>query len=168
MAPPLTADRTTRTDDLVLQAAINVFAAEGFQGADVQEIADRAKVGKGTVYRHFGDKEKLFLAAARYSLEQVGLAIGNEMRAGRGAVNTLRDIASGCARYYSAHPEAVELIIQERAVFRAAIRPTHLLRRAEGQQSVEDELRRGIDCGELRPLCEPLPESKGGQDRAMT
>jgi AcrR family transcriptional regulator len=152
MAPPVTTDRTTRTADRVLQVAIAVFAAEGFHGADVQVIADRAGVGKGTVYRHFGDKERLFLAAARHALEQVGRSVGREIRAGRGAADFLRDIAVGCARYYSALPGVVELIVQERALFREAISPTHLLRHAEGQQIVEEELSRGIDRGELRPV----------------
>jgi AcrR family transcriptional regulator len=152
MAPPVTKDRTAGTNDLVLQAAIEVFAAEGFPGADVQVIADRAGVGKGTVYRHFGDKEKLFLAASRHALERVGRSIAQEMHLGRGAADCLRDIALGCARYYLAHPESVELIVQERALFRQGVTPTHLLRRAEGQHGVEAELRRGIERGEIRPV----------------
>jgi hypothetical protein len=63
-----------------------------------------------------------------------------------------KGIATGCARYYTAHPGAVELIVQERALFREGITPTHLLRRAEGHHGVEAELRRGIDRGELRPV----------------
>lgn len=134
----------------VLQAAITVFAAEGFYEADVQIIADRAGVGKGTVYRYFGDKEKLFFAAAAHALEQMAQSINQELHPGRGALDFLQDIAIGCARYYEAHPEAVEMIVQERAVFRKSPTPTHLLRRAEGQKKVEDELRHGIECGELR------------------
>ena len=152
MANLTTIDRMAQTKHVVLQAAISVFAAEGFHGADVQVIADRAGVGKGTVYRHFGDKEKLFLAAARHALEQVARSIGQEMRPGQGTASFLRTIATGCARYYSAHPEAVELILQERALFRKSTTPTHLLRRSEGQQGVEDELRRGVERGELWPI----------------
>jgi len=136
----------------MLEAAIAVFAAEGFHEADVQVIADRAGVGKGTVYRHFGDKEKLFLAAATHSLEQMAEAIGHEMRSDQGTVDYLRNIAVGCARYYAAHPEAVELIVQERAVFRKSTTPTHRLRHWEGRQEVEKELRRGIERGELRSI----------------
>src|SRR5579884_744443 len=111
MAPTATKGRTTQTDDVVLRVAIEVFAAEGFHGADVQVIADRAGIGKGTVYRHFGDKEKLFLAAARHALDQVGRSVEQQIRAGRGVADYLRDVAAGCARYYSAHPAAVELIV---------------------------------------------------------
>src|SRR5438105_7928475 len=114
MAPPATTDRATRTRGAVLQAAIEVFAAEGFHGADVQVIADRAGVGKGTVYRHFGEKEKLFLAAARHALERLSESVDREVRGGRGVVNYLREIALSCARFAQAHPEIVEVMIQER------------------------------------------------------
>ena len=42
----------------ILEQAIHTFAEQGFRDADVQLIADRAGVGKGTVYRYFGNKKK--------------------------------------------------------------------------------------------------------------
>lgn len=152
MASPATVERKARTKALVLEVATKVFAAEGFHGADVQVIADQAGVGKGTVYRTFGPKEQLFLAAARHALDEVGRSIDEGMGKSRGVADYLRSIALGCARYYSTHPEAVELIVQERALFRDTINPTHLLRHAEGGQGIEAELRRGIECGELRAV----------------
>src|SRR5690349_11004633 len=53
----------------ILCAALETFAEKGFAAADVQEIADRVGVGKGTVYRQFGNKEELFLATARHAHE---------------------------------------------------------------------------------------------------
>lgn len=49
----------------ILEAAQRVFAARGFHGARVEEIADRAGVAKGTVFLHFRDKENLLLALVR-------------------------------------------------------------------------------------------------------
>jgi len=40
----------------VLDAAREVFAAEGFQRATVDDVARRAGVGRKTVYNHFGSK----------------------------------------------------------------------------------------------------------------
>lgn len=51
--------------EAILRAALAVFLREGYAGASVDVIAATAGVGKQTVYAHFGDKEKLFLAAAR-------------------------------------------------------------------------------------------------------
>ena len=50
-----------RNRDRVLEAARVAFAAEGSE-ASLDEIARRAGVGAGTVYRHFATKEALFEA----------------------------------------------------------------------------------------------------------
>lgn len=47
-----------RNRGLILEAAAEVFASRG-EGVDVREIARRAGVGMGTLYRHFPTKEGL-------------------------------------------------------------------------------------------------------------
>jgi AcrR family transcriptional regulator len=59
-ARPLRAD-ARRNRELVLEAAREAFATEGV-GVPLDEIARRAGVGAGTVYRHFPTKEALFEA----------------------------------------------------------------------------------------------------------
>ncbi|HEX4865705.1 MAG TPA: helix-turn-helix domain-containing protein, partial [Acidimicrobiales bacterium] len=50
-----------RNRELILAAADKAFAEEGL-GVPVDEIARRAGVGAGTLYRHFPTKEALFEA----------------------------------------------------------------------------------------------------------
>ena len=52
-----------RNRELVLRTADEVFAAEGM-GVPIDEIARRAGVGPGTLYRHFPTKQALFMAVA--------------------------------------------------------------------------------------------------------
>ena len=52
-----------RNRELVLRTADEVFAAEGM-AVPIDEIARRAGVGPGTLYRHFPTKEALFMAVA--------------------------------------------------------------------------------------------------------
>ena len=59
-ARPLRAD-AVRNREKVLQAARQAFAESGY-GVPLDEIAARAGVGPGTVYRHFPAKEALFEA----------------------------------------------------------------------------------------------------------
>ena len=59
-APPLRAD-ARRNRDRILAAADAAFAEEGL-GVPVDEIARRAGLGAGTLYRHFPTKEALFQA----------------------------------------------------------------------------------------------------------
>lgn len=66
MAEPTASGRPLRADarrnrEKVLRAARDAFAASGFD-VPLDEIAARAGVGPGTVYRHFPSKEALFEA----------------------------------------------------------------------------------------------------------
>ncbi|OMI40158.1 TetR/AcrR family transcriptional regulator [Streptomyces sparsogenes] len=55
----------------ILEAAVAVFLREGYTRASVDVIADEARVSKQTVYNHFGDKQRLFLAAVEGERERV-------------------------------------------------------------------------------------------------
>ncbi|MEV0456545.1 TetR/AcrR family transcriptional regulator [Catellatospora methionotrophica] len=78
---PLRAD-ARRNRDKVLRTAYEVFAAEGL-GVPIDEIARRAGVGAGTVYRHFPTKEALYQAIVVDRVEHL--------------VNTARELAATTA-----------------------------------------------------------------------
>jgi AcrR family transcriptional regulator len=59
------------TKDKILQAALEVFAEKGFYVATVDEVAERAGLGKGTLYRYFANKEALFNELVRVRLEEL-------------------------------------------------------------------------------------------------
>lgn len=57
--------RTGRKFDQVLQGAREVFMADGFEGASVDDIARAAGVSKATLYSYFPDKRLLFVEVAQ-------------------------------------------------------------------------------------------------------
>ena len=110
-----------RNRQRVLQTADEVFAAEGM-GVPIDEIARRAGVGPGTLYRHFPTKEALFMAVAvsrvnasiqeARRLGQVGdpavalfdylRGLGDQFQARRDLIEVL---AAGGQNLHDAHPE---------------------------------------------------------------
>lgn len=54
--------RIERSRALILDAAMDEFAARGYVGASVGDVAERAGVSKKTVYNVIGDKQQLFRA----------------------------------------------------------------------------------------------------------
>ncbi len=58
-------NRTGRKFDQVVEGARQVFMADGFEGASVDEIARTAGVSKATLYSYFPDKALLFSEVAR-------------------------------------------------------------------------------------------------------
>lgn len=113
----------------ILEEASRVFAERGFAATDVQVVADRLEVGKGTVYRYFPSKEELFLAAVDFAMTQLRAAV--DEAAGKAEL-PLDRVAAGVKAYlafFDKHPEVVELLIQERAHFRDREKPTYFQHR---------------------------------------
>jgi TetR/AcrR family transcriptional regulator, repressor of fatR-cypB operon len=54
-----TLDESRPKRDVILNAALELFAERGFHGTAVPLVAERAKVGAGTLYRYFDSKEAL-------------------------------------------------------------------------------------------------------------
>src|SRR5215213_207686 len=66
---PLRAD-ARRNRERILKAARAVFADQGLH-SQIDDVAKRAKVGVGTVYRHFPTKEALLNALVRERFEEI-------------------------------------------------------------------------------------------------
>jgi AcrR family transcriptional regulator len=97
---PLRAD-ARRNRERILQGAREVFAQDGID-AQMDDVAARAGVGVGTVYRHFPTKEALMGELVRQKFRQLA-DVAREALAREGEPFTvfadmLRDNAGVCAR----------------------------------------------------------------------
>jgi AcrR family transcriptional regulator len=54
--------RARKTRKKLKKAALDVFSEKSVDAATVEEITEKADVGKGTLYQHFADKEEVVLA----------------------------------------------------------------------------------------------------------
>ncbi len=53
-------DESTNTEAIILEAARHVFIKSGFDGARMQEIANKAGINKALLHYYYRSKEKLF------------------------------------------------------------------------------------------------------------
>lgn len=65
-----------RKHEAIAQAALTLFASDGYERTSVDAIAAEAGVSKRTVYSHYGDKENLFLSVVRNTYEGMLARIG--------------------------------------------------------------------------------------------
>ncbi len=134
----------------ILQVATGQFAQHGFADTDVQVIADGLQVGKGTIYRYFSSKEKLFLAVVDRGMRQMKQAVD---AATSQTSRPLERVAEGIRAYltfFDEHPEIVELLIHERALFRDRRKPTYFVHREANVGQWRDLFRHLIRAGVIR------------------
>ncbi|MEM7141079.1 MAG: TetR/AcrR family transcriptional regulator [Actinomycetota bacterium] len=97
----------------LLDAALSVFAAEGFQTATMEAVATEAGVTKPVLYQHFSSKRELFLELLR----SVGAGLTEAVGEATGAADSGRDmVVDGFAAYFhfvADHPDEFRLLFGE-------------------------------------------------------
>lgn len=130
-----------RRCDEILDVAVAVFAEHGYRLTDVQVIADRLGMGKGTVYRYFPTKEALFLAAVDRGMRRLQTAIDEQIEAEPDPLVQMRRAVEAYLVYFDTHPQLVELLIQERAEFKDRKQSTYFYYEEQCRATRRDRLK---------------------------
>ena len=148
-APPIDKRRQ------ILDAAIRVFARQGFHSTRVSDIADEAGVAYGLVYHYFNSKDEVLneLFIERWSL--LLAAIEEADRAGRAPREKLAAVAGFIVDSYRHDPELMKVIIVE--VTRAAnsFGRTHLPEIRRAYDSIAKIVAEGQEAGAFRRDIDP-------------
>jgi AcrR family transcriptional regulator len=130
----------------IVRHAIDEFASKGFAGADLDVIAANAGCSKGTLYHYFVSKGALFSASVDHVMFSVVEAI--EPKRDSDPVELLEDLVLRFLRHFAAHPQHVELLVQERSDFKDREEPTYYryreASRAEWQRRLVDRALNGL------------------------
>jgi AcrR family transcriptional regulator len=141
---------------VILDAAVRVFARQGFHTCRVSDIADEAGVAYGLVYHYFQSKEQvldtLFLERWNVLLEVIKEV---DERPAQPARDKLHAIASFIVDSYRHDPDLMKVIIVE--VTRAAnsFGQTHLGDIRQAYQGIAEIVRKAQEEGTFRASIEP-------------
>lgn len=150
---PKDPDRELRRREEILAVAAHVFAHSGYAETDVQVIADRLKVGKGTVYRYFPTKRELFLATVDRGLRELDAAIDAILTdTSIDAIELVRRAILAYLTFFHERPDMAELFIQERAAFRDRHTPLYFSPGFDKQERDTPFVKKLIADGRLREL----------------
>jgi AcrR family transcriptional regulator len=102
--------RRTETRQALVRAAREILAESGDTSASIRAIAERADVGFGSFYNHFGSKPELFDAAVDDAMEEFAQAIDERLH---GVDDPAERLAVGLrlsARLAESHPEIMRIL----------------------------------------------------------
>jgi AcrR family transcriptional regulator len=71
MCPRVTDQYKTEVKEKIVQAAIATFSKYGYDKTRMDDIAESANLGKGTLYLYFKSKEELFYAISENSIKEL-------------------------------------------------------------------------------------------------
>jgi AcrR family transcriptional regulator len=147
-----TTKSAARKRKLILQSAVQVFSKEGFRGADVQVIADRAGVGKGTVYRYFGDKQELFWETVYWVLDKLHHRLEAAVSAHDRPLDQLLAACIAYGEFFEDNPDYLEIFVLDRAEFRGQAPERRQQRHEEMILRFTEIIERGMQDGDIAPL----------------
>jgi AcrR family transcriptional regulator len=146
---------SSRTRERLLDAARSVIEQDGYSAASVLQVAERAGVAAGTLYRHFDSKEELFVEVFRAVCtreERAMLAAGAALEAAGGstAIERLEEVLTTFARRALSNPRLAWALLAEPVDPR--VDAERLAYRMRYTAYVGESLRRAIAEGEIPDL----------------
>jgi AcrR family transcriptional regulator len=137
----------------ILQAALELIAEGGFHGAPMAEIAEKAGVAAGTIYRYFENKEVLITDLHRELEEEIGAVLRKDYPAERPLRERFLYLIRGLFRYFIAHPLQFRYMEQYfNSPYGIALHRERLLARPGSQDIVMDIFEEGLDQKVVKPL----------------
>jgi AcrR family transcriptional regulator len=138
-----------------LETSTRLFAAHGFDGTSLQDIAEDVGIRKASLLYHFASKEKLRLAVLDRLLEDWNDVLPKLLMASVGGEPRFGTIIRALVDFFSDDPDRARLLLRE-----ILDRPDDMKERIETHvrpwvELVAGFIRRGQEQGEVYPEADP-------------
>ena len=145
--------RKATTQERILRAAMELFAARGFERTSVAQIAMRSGVSRAAIFWHFGDKATLFRETCRRFLEPFRESLERSVRNLRPDEQLVEQIAT-YERFIEENREPIQAFVGW--VFSS---PRHAAPLRDELLALHRAFRRNIEQALAKLLVDPLEAS---------
>lgn len=140
------------TEQRIFDAACEVFQEQGYEGARMQEIADRAGINKAMLHYYYRSKDRLFEEVFRLSALKVIPRVVAIVRADAPVQEKLVGVVHAYIDALKANPQVPAFVLQELRRNPGRLRQ-FISRHTQGMYSkLSDEIRGATARGELREI----------------
>ena len=142
--------------ELILDAARQIFAEEGLEGASLRAIAIRAGYTPAALYFHFESKEAIYAEVLKASLASLGSTVNRAVEQTRSPRQKLKAAAMSFFRFYAENPRDLDLGFY---LFRGGMKPAGL-----GHER-DETLNAALESA-LRPIADAAIELGASRQKA--
>ena len=96
--------------DKIMATAMRLFGTRQFHEVRMEDVAEQAGVGKGTVYRYFTDKDELFIALVTRALERFVERVRDAVESQESATDQLESFVTATLAFFDEQPHLLDLI----------------------------------------------------------
>ena len=137
----------------ILDAARDLFVAEGYQNVSIRKIAERIEYSPAAIYSYFGSKDDIFFALAEEGFRLLVASAGpGEEPAG---LDTLRRAFWRFYQFSRTHPEYFALMFVDRSVPRITQQWERFAFVGAMKARLSAAAQQSVDRGELPPGTNP-------------
>jgi AcrR family transcriptional regulator len=96
----------------ILEATLTLIATQGFHNTPTSQIAETARVGVGSIYRYFKDKDELIHELFRYVIAKGGQSLLKDYNPAAPVRQQFMQLCTGIIQYSVEHPKEFTFIEQ--------------------------------------------------------
>ena len=136
--------------DLIMKAALEIFAGKNFKDVTISEIAERAGVAVGTVYEYFNNKEDLYFSIPQKTSEQFNEQLRLHLEGLHSSVEKIRKFIWLYLYFFENDPIYTELVLLELRVNKNFFNTKNYRGLSDGTAEILKLITEGQQQGEIR------------------
>jgi len=105
----------------ILDAASKVFSKYGFAKTTIDQIANQADLGKGTVYQYFKSKNELFLSAGERGMDRLKDSVLTVIEKEKDPINRIEKAIRAYLSFFEQNSNMAAILMQEQSVFKKKV-----------------------------------------------
>jgi TetR/AcrR family transcriptional regulator, cholesterol catabolism regulator len=142
-------EMSAQTQEMLLAAAVKLFAANGYEQTSLHEIAHEAGLTKGALYYHFKSKEDVLRRVHDDMIERIIAESRSVLDAGLSPADTLRELIHVHMSAIETRGDAIRVFLRERRGLSAANWRDIKQRRGEIEPMFVDVIAAGQRAGQF-------------------
>ena len=128
----------------IISAAREVFSKKGYAGANIEDISQKAKIAKGSIYMYFKSKKELFLSVVDSGINELKDTVLTEIEKEKGPLEKIKKAIVAYLRYFEKNSNLIGIMIHEQSQFQNVVQKKYYQRYYEHINKAEEIFKEGM------------------------
>jgi len=142
----------TSTKNRILDAALNIFSNKGYYDTRLDEIVDESGTSKGSIYFHFPNKERLFLALVDQFADLLERRVVEAIEQEEAGIARVKVALSTVLKTFGKYRRPAKLLLVQAVGLGTTFEQKRLEVNDRFAQLIETYLQEAVDVGDIGPV----------------